>query len=227
MDEAINIAGKQRTLTQQLLKNYSLIVTKVRVRKAKQELAQQTALFDAQLAELNQFAKEAAAQQQLSKVNELWQEAKVIYALDTNQSQLLKLNNITGSLLNASEQLSAILLKGSSTGKAALLNSANGEQMLIQKIVALYALKAVGVEAPYQQEYSKAVSEFEQQLDTLSNYADNSIKTRSQLTRVSKHFKRFTATVMTNSSGNYSLAIVSAAAEKISLELAEIIAAYQ
>jgi hypothetical protein len=227
LDEAINIAGKQRTLTQQMLKNYSLIAMKVRERKAKQELTQDTLLFDAQLVALNQFVKDPFAQQQLSKINEFWQEVKVIYAFDTNQMQLLKLNTTTDNLFNACEQLSGVLLKGSSNGKGALLNAANVEQMLIQKIQALYALKAAGVETPYQNAYQKTVSEFEQNLDVLSQYSGNSIKMRSQLTRVGKHFKRFTATVTSNTGGNYSLAIVSAAAEKISLELAEIISAYQ
>jgi hypothetical protein len=227
LDEAINIAGQQRTLTQQMLKNNSLIIMKVRERKARQELARETALFDAQLAQLNQFAKDASAQQQLSQINEFWQQVKIIYALDATQTQLLKLNTNTGNLFNAIEQFIAILLKGSTTGKGALLNVANSEPMLIQKIVALYALKAAGIEAPYQHEYQKTVGEFEQNLNVLNNFANNSIKTRSQLARVGNHFKRFTATVTTNSSGNYSLAIVSAAAGKISLELTEIIASYQ
>ena len=227
LDEAISIAGKQRTLTQQMLKHYSLIAMKVRERKARQELAQATALFDGQLVDLKKFSNDATTQQQLATVDQLWQEAKGIYATNVDNAQLLKLNSKTDSLFNACEQLVGILLKGSTNTKATLLNSANTEQRLIERIVALYALKAAGITAPYQTGYNKTVSEFEQSLDTLEGYSDNTIKIKAQLTRIKKHFKRFSTTVTTSTDGNYSVAIVSAAAEKISAEIANIILEYQ
>lgn len=227
LDEAISIAGKQRTLTQQILKNYSLIAMKVRERKAKQELAQATALFDVQLSDLKKFSNDTVTQQQLAAINQLWQEVKDISATNVDNALLLKLNSKTDTLLNAGEQLVSMLLKGSTNGKGALLNSANTEQMLLERIVALYALKTAGIVAPYQDGYNKAASEFEQNLDSLQSSSNNSIKLTTQLTRIKKHFKRFNTTVTTSTSGNYSVAIVSAAAERITLEMAEIILGYQ
>jgi hypothetical protein len=227
LDEAISVAGKQRTLTQQILKNYSLIGINVRARKAKQELEQAMALFDKQLIDLKEFSKDAATQQQLKTISELWQGAKVTYYADTSSSQVLPLNSKTDSLFNATDQLVLALVKTSPDDKGKILNTASTEQMLPQRIVALYALKAWGFAELYQAEYKKAVTEFEQGLSFLESHSGDSTEITADLTQVKQHFKRFTSTITASTTGNYSLAIASAAAEKIFSEMEGITLKYQ
>jgi phage shock protein A len=227
LDEAVHIAGKQRTLTVQMLKNYGLMTMKVRVRKAQQELAEEVSLFDTQLAELKNFSKEAKVQQQITAIGQLWQETKAVYAVaPTNTSQLQSLNGKIEKLLDAHEHLTVLLLKNRTDDRAGLLNFANSQQMLVERIVVLYILKSAGITTPYQTAYSKTVDEFGQNLAFLSNYVNNTIKIRTQLERVKKHFNRFNTTVMTGK-GSYTIAIAAASAEKMSEEMDNIIAGYQ
>jgi len=226
-NEAIGTAGKQCTLSQQMLKNYSLIAMKARQRKAGQELMQSAIVFDAQLADLKKFSTDAATQQQLATVDQLWQATKDIYAANADKAQLPALNGKTDSLLNACVQLRANFLEGGTDGKGALLNAGHTEQMLIERIVALSVLKAAGITGPYQTGYSNAVSEFEKNIDFLQEDSRNTIKLRAQLTRVKKHFKRLNQSVAAGTDNDYSVLIVAAAAEKIAREMDTIILGYQ
>jgi hypothetical protein len=228
LEEAIHIAGKQRTLTLQMLKNYGLMAMEMRVRKAQQELAQEVTVFDAQLLDLKSFSNDAKVQQQLTAMDQFWQSIKAIYAVSPNNtSQLLQLNSKTEKLLNACEQLTVILLKNRVDDKASLLNLANTEQMLLERMVVLYILKSASVLTPYQTGYTKTVSDFGDNLDFLSNYVNNSIKIRTQLERAKKHFSRFSNTITASTSGSYTIAIVVASAEKIEREMDSIIIEYQ
>jgi hypothetical protein len=119
------------------------------------------------------------------------------------------------------------LVKTSSNEKGKILDTVSAAQMLSQRIVALYALKAWGFAELYQADYQKTVSEFEQGLSFLESNTENSTEITADLTQVKQHFKRFTSTITASATGNYSLAIASAAAEKIFSELEKITMEYQ
>jgi hypothetical protein len=161
-------------------------------------------------------------------MTQLWQDIKLFYAQSPNNTaQLQQLHNKTEKLLNASEQLTVTLLKNRADDKAGLLNLADTEQMFLERMVVLYILKSAGIVTPYQTDYKKTVDEFGDNLNFLSNYVNNSIKLRTQLGRVKKHFNRFSTTVTAKASGSYTIAIVAASAEKISEEMDSVIHEYQ
>jgi hypothetical protein len=211
-----------------MLKNYSLIGVNVRARKARQQLEKEIVLFDKQFFDLKEFYKDAQGQQKLAATNDLWQEIRKIYYADASFSQLAVLKNKSNTLFHLTDDLMLFLLKTSQNSKGALLNTASSQQMLSQRIVALYALKAWGVvDASYQDEYNKAVTEFLQGLDTLNNNANNTTELTANLAQLRQHFKRFTSTISASNTGNYSLTIAAASAEKLYVEIEEIIMKYQ
>jgi len=78
LNEAINKAGRQRMLSQRMMKDYSMIGMKIRFGDPQQELQKSAALFSDTLKDLLAFTKDKdkASYQALQEVETLWKPLK-------------------------------------------------------------------------------------------------------------------------------------------------------
>ena len=71
--EAINKSGRQRMLSQRMMKSYLMVGADVKVDVAIKQLDASVALFEEQLLELRDYAPTAAVNKELDTVESLWQ----------------------------------------------------------------------------------------------------------------------------------------------------------
>ncbi len=72
MGEAINKAGRQRMLTQRIVKSYAQMGQDVRYRVAEKSLRDSIVLFESQLQQLKGFTQDRETQRGLQLVERLW-----------------------------------------------------------------------------------------------------------------------------------------------------------
>ena len=70
--EAINVSGRQRMLSQRMMKNYLILGSEVKADEAQRQLDSAVALFEEQFLALRDYAPTAEINKQLDEVEDIW-----------------------------------------------------------------------------------------------------------------------------------------------------------
>ncbi|MCP4995186.1 MAG: hypothetical protein GY934_15615 [Gammaproteobacteria bacterium] len=192
MGEAINKAGRQRMLTQRMVKAYAQMGQDISYLVAEKQLAAAVDLFDAQLAELKAYSSTPDTEQGLKKVSKLWGPVKnaVLKKPERDQTEALRAN--AEMLLAAAHQVVLKFTAQSGTNQGHLVNIAGRQRMLSQRMGNLYMLRSWGFNNPeYLEDYKLAVSDFDNALQELSSSNDNTQEIRDALADVAANWKVF------------------------------------
>lgn len=186
LGSAINKAGRQRMLTQNILKNYLSLGLQVDMVRARSELDRSVALFEEQFQELQSFAPNAAVQQSLARVEPLWFEYRMLaiqMPTQDNATLMLQHNN---ALLQACHQVVLDLQAAAGRASAEMVNISGRQRMLSQRIAAYYFAQAWGFrDAVYVDTFNQARQEYSAGLQKLHGFENNSTQIRTALKRVS------------------------------------------
>lgn len=98
---AINKAGRQRMLSQRILKTHSMIGLDVNTLSAREQMQQAIALFDTQLEELEAYTPNEEVKKGLVKVRTLWGPYKKAVTQTVNRDEALQLFQLSSDLLAA------------------------------------------------------------------------------------------------------------------------------
>ncbi|MCP4043885.1 MAG: hypothetical protein GY731_18335, partial [Gammaproteobacteria bacterium] len=134
MGEAINKAGRQRMLTQRVLKAYFQMGMNVQYDFASKQLRSAVNLFDRQLAELQEFAPNAAIKKTLAKVKKLWVPFKAMATADVDRKKAGELRDMGEEVLRTAHKAVLQLQDSSGTSTARLVNIAGRQRMLSQRL---------------------------------------------------------------------------------------------
>lgn len=145
LEDAINKAGRQRMLTQRMLKSYSMIGLDVKADEAKKHLDTAIAEFDAQLAELIRYSPNAQIKQKLQHVASLWRSVRVMMTEPVKQSSAETLLQKNDALLRVMNQAVKQLEQLSTSPHGRLVNIAGRQRMLSQRLAKFYMLRAWGI----------------------------------------------------------------------------------
>ncbi|HEY6095984.1 MAG TPA: type IV pili methyl-accepting chemotaxis transducer N-terminal domain-containing protein [Gallionellaceae bacterium] len=144
----INKGGRQRMLSQRIVKIYCQIGMNLSTNKSKALLDSSVKLFESQLLELNQHADKPDIKELLAKEASVWSQFKNVISEPVSLDGAKKLMALNEDLLQTAEQLTHALEKNANIKSAHLVNLSGRQRMLSQRIAKFYMLGQWGVKDP-------------------------------------------------------------------------------
>lgn len=191
MGDALNKAGRQRMLSQRIVKAYALVGQNIMLSAANQK-QDAIALFEKQLNELTPFAQTQEEKDTIARVAELWTSYKALAKTAPSRDNAIKLNKLSEEVLATAHKYVLLLEKRSGTSKGRLVNISGRQRMLSQRIAKFYVLKAWNLDNPeYDAGYDKAVREFTDALAELQKAPENTSDINAALAKVETDWNTF------------------------------------
>ena len=192
MQDAVNKAGKQRMITQRMLKDYALIGMNNTYGNPQDDLPKMVALFDATLSELQTYIKDKPSLESLSAVSTLWVPIKKSLQEAPNKDKVAALQRDLEALLKAANKSTGLIVKASGSAAGEIVNTAGRQRMLSQRMASLYMLKVWEVKDPeFTAKLNTAMDEFAAAQKTLLASPLNTDEINALLAKSGKAFKFF------------------------------------
>jgi nitrate/nitrite-specific signal transduction histidine kinase len=197
MGEAINVAGRQRMLTQRIVKTYCLIGMKVDVKNSKKQLHDAVILFSKQLTMLERFTKlrmpaHTDVIEGLKYVRRLWTPLQLFFLKTPSKDMAGEVRDRAEILLAQSHLVVLMLEAASGSESGHLTNIAGRQRMLSQRIANLFLLRAWGIDNPrYDKEDEQARTDFIAALKEMQASKINTPVINDRLDMVSTQWRVF------------------------------------
>ena len=192
ISSAINKAGRQRMLTQRMVKSYAMIGIDVQKEVAEKQLSEAIELFDMQLGELKAYPPAESIRGSLDRVEALWRPFKKVLQEPVSQKNAELLLETNDDLLRATNKVVLKLqdISGSSFGR--LVNVSGRQRMLSQRLAKFYMLRAWQFDnSEIHSETEQARNEFKGALAELIAAKENSPEIQGELKKASMQWELF------------------------------------
>lgn len=209
VEDAVNRAGKQRMITQRLLKDYIMSGMGLRFGDPQDDLKQKVALFDQTLVELTAMNVNGDINKSLADNKVLWEPIKAALAAAPEQSKAMDLQKSLEILLKSCHKTTVLLSQASGSQAGEIVNISGRQRMLSQRLASLYMLKVWGVkDADFQKKLQQTIGDFAKAQKVLVDSPLSTPAIQEKLARVKKTFSFFEIMAKTKS-GRYSPSLIS------------------
>ena len=191
-DEAVNKAGKQRMITQRIMKDYALVGMNIEVGDPATDLSNLITEFDSNLKTLKEVSGNKVFSDSLVQVEKLWIPIKATLKISPNEKAAPKLQKDLDALLDACNKSTNLIAGNASNEKLNIINLSGKQRMLSQRMAALYMLKAWKVDdGNFQKKLHSAMDEFSAAHKTLVSSSFSNTEIKTLLKKVKKAYMWF------------------------------------
>lgn len=211
LESAVSTAGRQRMLSQRIVKAYAQLGQDVLPELSRAQIAESVALFDRQQVELKALARDEALKAALAEVDAKWKPVRAVATGPVDRAGIDRLVAADGDLLAATDQVALILRERVGTPKSRLVNVSGRQRMLSQRAAKAYMLRAWGVSSlRVDEEMRQSIQEFGDALAVLRQSSANTPEIDRELESVAVQWEWFTAALELEGAFSYRLLIADA-----------------
>jgi hypothetical protein len=188
--EAINVSGRQRMLSQRMMKSYLMVGAQIKADIAQRQLDESVALFESQFIELRNYAPSDEVNAKLDQVEVIWltHREKILARPGKGDAPPLMQENLM--LLNACNEVVKEIEAYSGIESGKLVNMSGRQRMLSQKIAKAYVAIAWNVSAPnLEEEFAAAIQLFDESLSDLEASDMNTEELKLALIKVRNQWR--------------------------------------
>ena len=227
LEEAINEAGRQRMLTQRIVKSYTQLGLGVDDERSRAELRYAMELFESQLDRLYQVGDIPEVQQQLVQIEGIWANFQRLATADVDPQRAKALMVVSGVLLAECNKLVTLLEEADGTRLGALINIAGRQRMLSQRLAAFYLMKSWGIDHPAIDPGIRTTqAEFVKSQGLLKEHSLDNLEIIEQLTQIDQDWAWFESAVEQAGDQRYNLVVMDAS-EQLLHSLEYLVALYE
>lgn len=212
---AINMAGRQRMLSQRITKSYLQVGLGANQELSRSQLQASIGQFESQLRALDEFAPAGDVGTAINQVTALWEPFREKALLTPDRASAKQLARMDEALLQECEHVVQLLEEASGSNHGRLVNISGRQRMLSQRLAKFYMVIAAGIGTPaIREQMQLARGEFKSALNTLSAAEENTAGIRDKLDAVRQQWIWFDSALSLQDDSLYPL-IVADASEKI------------
>lgn len=188
----INLAGRQRMLSQRMAKSWLMLERGVFSRRARLILKQSADMFDSELRDLKRVANSAESRAARAELSRVWRPYSALLSSEPSIKGASKLFALSEEVLAAAQNLTDSFERADGTRQGKLVNLAGRARMLSQRMAKLFVFQHMDIQkSKCRTELQGASREFSSALVKLNAATPSGTRISAELKSVAGHWNAF------------------------------------